>query len=305
MKGEAVSEVVGAVILISLSVLAIGLVILVLFAGPLPTNVPAFSGFITNSSKTVYITHEGGDTLYVGQFKILVDGNDTTYDFTKSLRSNMFSLGQVMNATLPYVPNHVVMVFNTSWGGGTVLLTADLAGMVPLSPPGWYSGAWLYRKKITIDHNKVAGSLNGFPVLLDRTDAAVGAKAQQPSGNDILFTSWDGTTRIPHEFESYTWNSGALVVWVMVPSLSPTTDTVIYMYYDNPAAPNQQDPASVWDANYVGVWHLNDTSGTTIKDSSSSANTGTTSGSPTLGTAGKIGSAIALHGSSPTNDLNS
>jgi hypothetical protein len=300
MKGEAVSEVIGAIILISLSVLAIGIIILVITSGPLPTSVPAFSGFITNSTKTVYITHEGGDTLYAGQFRILVDGNDTTYDFTKSLnKPTMFSVGQVMNATLTYMPSHVVVIFNTSWGGGTVLLTADLAGTVPFTPPGWYSGAWLNRKKITIDHTKVAGSLTGFPVLINRADATIGAKAQQPSGNDILFTSWDGTTKIPHEIESYNWNGGTMVIWVKVPSLSPTTDTVIYMYYDNPGATNQQSPSSVWDANYVGVWHLNETvpdesSAGTHVDSTSYGNNGAQNNNGQIG--GQIGGAQNFDG---------
>jgi hypothetical protein len=73
--------VVGAIILVAIAVVAMAIVVLVLVSGSLPTSVPSFSGLISNSSKTVYISHEGGDPLQIGQFKILVDGVDETWNF--------------------------------------------------------------------------------------------------------------------------------------------------------------------------------------------------------------------------------
>ena len=43
-----------------------------------------------------------------------------------------------------------------------------------------------------------------------------------------------------------------------VPNLSSISDTVLYMYFGNLAATNQEDVANVWDGNYVGVWHLDE-----------------------------------------------
>ena len=54
-----------------------------------------------------------------------------------------------------------------------------------------------------------------------------------------------------------------------VPTLSPASDTVLYVYYGNPAAANQQNPAGVWDANYEAVWHLSN--GTTLSGNDSTA----------------------------------
>jgi hypothetical protein len=269
VKDGAVSEVVGAILLIAISVLAIGIVILFFFSAPLPTSVPSFSGLVTNSSKTVYITHEGGDTLRVGQFRILVDGVDETYNFTKSIRGN-FSVGQVMNATLPRMPGRLVMVFNTSWGGETVLMSATLYGKMPFTPPGWYDGAWAYRKKMTIQGSKVTGPLTDFPVLVSRVDTDLQSDAQT-GGPDILFTSWDGTTKLPHEIEWFNKQSGSFTGWVKVPSLTSGTDTVLYVYYSNPGASNQQDPTGVWTNGFAGVWHLNESSGTRY-DSTSNNN---------------------------------
>jgi hypothetical protein len=260
VKAGAVSEVVGAIILISISVLAMGIVMLFFFSGPLPTSVPSFSGLVTNSSKIVYITHEGGDTLRVGRFRIYVDGVDETYNFTKSIRGN-FSVGQVMNATLPKWPQRVVMVFNTSWGGETVLISANLLGKLPFTPPGWYDGAWANRKKITIPGSMVTGSLTDFPVLVYRVDTQLQNSAQA-GGPDILFTSWDGTTKLPHEIEWFNKQSGSFTAWVKVPSLAAGSDTTIFVYYNNSAASNQQNPEGVWTNGYAGVWHLNESSGT-------------------------------------------
>jgi hypothetical protein len=263
VKGDGVSEVIGAIILISVAVLAIGIVILALFAGPLPTGVPAFSGLISISANTVYISHEGGDTLYPGQFKILVDGRDETYNFTKSL-NGPFSVGKVMNATLPAMPGRVVMVFNTSWGGGTVLLSADLNF--------WYSGNWLNREKITINKTMVSGSLTDFPVLISIGDPVGLKKHAQSDGDDILFTSWDGTTKLAHEIEFYDGNAGNLVAWVKVPLVTSASDTIIYMYYNNSAASSQQDKTAVWANGYQGVWHLIEATGATRYDSTGNHN---------------------------------
>ena len=136
MKTDGVSEVVGAMILVAIAGLAIAILLIVFLANPLPTNVPSFTGLISNSSKTIYISNEGGDPLLGGQYQILVDGIDQTYNFTKSLANpgNPFSLGMKMNYTATSMPKLVVVVFNTSWGGGTVLLSADLTKMVVASP---------------------------------------------------------------------------------------------------------------------------------------------------------------------------
>ena len=156
--------------------------------------------------------------------------------------------------------------------------------------PDWYNSSWSYRTKITIDHTKVANDLTDFPALVSTTSSNLSSKAQS-NGNDILFTQSDGTTKLNHEIESYTSSTGALVAWVKT-NLSSTTDTVLYMYYGNSGASNQQNATSVWDSNYGGVWHLTEINAI---DSTNNHNTGTASGSPTT-TNGKIGNAVNFTG---------
>ena len=163
---------------------------------------------------------------------------------------------------------------------------------------GWYSG-WQLRKAITIDATKVGSTgapHTNFPVLINLTsDSSLAARAQA-DGDDILFTSSDGTTKLSHEIEKYGSSTGELVAWVKVPSLSSSSNTVLYMYYGNDAAASQQDATNVWDSNYKGVYHLKETSGTTLNDSTSNTNIGTATNGAALNQTGQINVAISLDG---------
>lgn len=152
----------------------------------------------------------------------------------------------------------------------------------------WYNASWLYRKSITIDETKVSGSADhtSFPVLVDLTDSGLQANAQA-DGDDILFTSSDGTTKLDHEIELYTSGTGRLTAWVRIPTLDYNDNTVIYMYYGNAGASSQQNATGVWDSNYKGVYHLNESAVNYI-DSTSNANHGTT----TSGTVTQVGAKI-------------
>jgi hypothetical protein len=121
-----------------------------------------------------------------------------------------------------------------------------------------FDESWLYRKNITIDHTKVAGDLENFPILISYTDVDLRDKAQA-DGDDILFMNASGVgTRIFHEIESYDEIQGKLVAWVKIPELSSITDTVIWLYYGHINCTSQQFPTATWDQHYLNVQHLNE-----------------------------------------------
>ena len=154
----------------------------------------------------------------------------------------------------------------------------------------WYAtSGWLYRKAIAIDYTKVPNTDQvSFPVLVSlSSDPSLNAHARS-DGFDILFTSGDGTTKINYQRESYA--GGTLVAWVQIPTLSHTANTVIYMYYGNSAATDQQAAPSTWDANYMGVYHLNEaTAASNATESTSHVYTGTQANSPATVTAQMAG----------------
>ncbi|MCX6666611.1 MAG: DUF2341 domain-containing protein, partial [Euryarchaeota archaeon] len=164
----------------------------------------------------------------------------------------------------------------------------------------WWNTNWTYRKNITIDHIKVSGDLQNFPVLMNNISSDFTQHAQ-PDGDDFVFVDSTNTVLYNHEIESYDSVTGELLVWVNIASLSSTVDTVIWMYYGNPTCTNQQNPIGTWDSDYQMVQHLKDTTSSTTIDSTSNNNNGTKKAvnEPTE-SIGKIGKAQDLDG---TDDI--
>ena len=125
----------------------------------------------------------------------------------------------------------------------------------------WWNFSFSYRKEIIIDHTKVAANLTNFPVLLNLSaDASLVAHAQS-DGDDIVFMNYASGTKLNHEIELYNSSTGQLIVWVNVPYLSRTQDTVLYLYYGNDACGNQENSAETWGSHYRMVQHLSETTG--------------------------------------------
>jgi hypothetical protein len=166
-----------------------------------------------------------------------------------------------------------------------LLMTVFFATAITIKPVfgGWWDNNWQYRKMMTIDHTRVASSLNNFPVLVDLVSSDLASNAQA-DGDDIVFTD-NVETKLDHEIESYNNTDGHLVTWVNA-NLSSTVDTMLYLYYGNPGASNQENPLAVWDSGFKAVWHFDETSGT-VYDSTSNNNDGTYTGS-SQNAAGKI-----------------
>jgi hypothetical protein len=142
--------------------------------------------------------------------------------------------------------------------------TSSSPGDVKLAEPAeWYDTSWVYRKRISTDHTKVDDNLSNFPVLINLPSDPDLAAHAQGDGDDILFTSADGTTRLSHEIESFSAGTGQLIAWVKVPVLSSSTDTDIYMYYGNPGCGAQENATDVWDNSFKMVQHLDDSSAST------------------------------------------
>ncbi|MHA2040754.1 MAG: LamG-like jellyroll fold domain-containing protein [Candidatus Thorarchaeota archaeon] len=131
-----------------------------------------------------------------------------------------------------------------------------------------------FEKEITIDHTKVGSDLAGFPVLIDIYDTDLKTDVQA-DGDDIVFVR-DGWL-LNHEIELFEqdFNSSHahLIAWVRT-ELSSISDTVISMYYGNPTATSQENPAGVWDTSFSAIWHLSEDPASTVYDSTLNDNDG-------------------------------
>ncbi len=111
-----------------------------------------------------------------------------------------------------------------------------------------------YYRSITIDHTK-CGSVDTshYPLLFSTTNADLkvvgsGGKVQNSSGYDIGFYSDSAlTAKLDWEVEKYVSTSGLLIAWVRVPTLSVSSDVVIYLAYGDASI-------STFQGNVTGTW---------------------------------------------------
>jgi hypothetical protein len=147
-----------------------------------------------------------------------------------------------------------------------------------------------------------------FPVLISGmytylATMANGGSVTNANGYDIVFTSdAAGTNLLPYERESYN-ATGVVNLWVQVPVVSHTTDTVIYLWYGNSSVTtDQSNRIGTWDGSYKGVWHLGNGVVLSGTDSTANGNNGTISGA--TATTGKMDGGANFNGTSSHITLN-
>ncbi len=118
-----------------------------------------------------------------------------------------------------------------------------------------------FRRRITLTTPaNVTDDLSDFPVAIVITDDAHLRDNAQPDGADLLFITDDGTSFpnnvLKYEIESYDGDTGSLVAWVRIPTLTAASPTDIFLHYGDDSASDRQDPANTWPSSTIAVWHL-------------------------------------------------
>ena len=75
-QSEAVSEIIGVVLMISLVVIGVGIVSVVIIGQDTPVEIPSLSMIPASGETDLYLYHTGGDSLKRGEFFVRVDGLD-------------------------------------------------------------------------------------------------------------------------------------------------------------------------------------------------------------------------------------
>lgn len=201
-----------------------------------------------------------------------------------------------------------------------VTMVCRLAGQAsPARAAGesWLTG-WDQRIEITIDADKFDSTLTAFPVPIYISSASgqasddITAIFDEVGSNSkkIAVTESDGDTELYVEIEYWDATGETALVWASSStfSISDSSDTTLYIYYDNDHADNTThvgDPGGrpeVWTA-FTARWGMQDDPSTSDAiDSTSGGNDGVMGGSMTSGDliSGVIGKAIDFDGA---NDL--
>jgi hypothetical protein len=163
----------------------------------------------------------------------------------------------------------------------------------------WWNSDWQFRNSLTFDNSGQVDTLKNFPVLVTLNSTNFDYLKAKSDGSDLRFL--DGTNELNYHIEK--WNaSGDSYVWVNVSSiLAGSSSDYIWMYYGNPAAANTQDISGTYDTNFMGVWHLNETSGSPM-DATSYSNHGTIYNNVQMDLVGKVDGAADFEGDLADDD---
>jgi RHS repeat-associated protein len=214
--------------------------------------------------------------------------------------------------------NGTVATTITSWGAGSIVApvpTGATTGNVVVNASGVNSSGFSFtvsypnsyqdRRTIVLGRANVPNTdQTDFPVLISGVYSYLatvgnGGLVHNPSGYDIILSSDpEGATKLDHEIDGYNPVTGTVSLWVRIPTLSHTADTVIYLFYGNPSITvSQENKAGVWKNSYASVYHLGNGTTLGLTDSASAGYNLLGSASPV---SGKIGGGAAFNGNAST-----
>ncbi|UTH74479.1 DUF2341 domain-containing protein [Chromobacterium sp. IIBBL 290-4] len=140
----------------------------------------------------------------------------------------------------------------------------------------WWQEDWKFRKQIFIDTTPKGGNISApvgrAPVLMRLHSGNFSFDGANEKGSDLRFVAADGKTVLNHQIESFNPALGMATVWVDVPAIKPGERQEIWMYYGNKAAPDAANGQSVFDPNYVLVYHFGGGADAMPRDATAYAN---------------------------------
>lgn len=130
----------------------------------------------------------------------------------------------------------------------------DARSAVDAEPPDAEPVPTAFEKPITIHGGQVTGTLEDFPVYIELIDPDLEARATA-AGDDIFFVDAQANA-LDHEIQHWDADTGRLEAWVRIPELEQGSDVEIWLRYGEPDGVPAPDPAGVWQAGFVAVFHL-------------------------------------------------
>ncbi len=200
---------------------------------------------------------------------------------------------------------------NYAAGNGDTYTLIDLNAR-PATP--WWNSSYGGKRNLIILNNDTNGLPSGYPIHLHfdasttPTASDIYGSSQSANPGDDIRIVYQDTTEMPRYIANFT--SSQIDIWFNLQASigsNPTTDSTDYqLYYGDPNATtptwgiNDIIPEPT-DSNTLGLWHLQEGSGSSISDSSGNGHNGTASN---MGwTSGKFGPAGTFNGTNSVVNL--
>ena len=135
----------------------------------------------------------------------------------------------------------------------------------------WYDTDYDRRIEIEVDHTKIDSTLSNYPLYVDASDLPASFFANlNPGLTDIRASADDHATGLHLEVVEIDTTAQTGEIYILVPTVSSTVGTVVYLYYDYYFANAYSTPEAVW-ADYESVYHFNESDGTSNQPNSAYA----------------------------------
>lgn len=122
-----VSELIGAILLITITVMAVSVIGVMLLSQQGPQEIPNIN-FMTGTNAAqdhLYLYHNGGDTLTSGEFAVVLDGQTMRTDYSISDGSSNWSVGTNLVLSITSPPKTVGLVYTGGRTGNVLLRSAS------------------------------------------------------------------------------------------------------------------------------------------------------------------------------------
>lgn len=130
MQNDAVSEVIGSVLLISLVVLAVVIVGVGILSQPPPVKIQELNVIAGNNTTTLFLFHDGGDAMMPGEYFLQID-DDRIYPDTP------WRIGDTLDIPITMMPERI-QIISMRGGQETLIRTVDTGevtgGGQPITP---------------------------------------------------------------------------------------------------------------------------------------------------------------------------
>lgn len=179
---------------------------------------------------------------------------------------------RIQRATATRLQRFAILLALAALASAQALLAGprDGGSRLPAQPTAvsWLDTPWTYRMSLTVDPDSLgAGTLFNFPVALHLGPAQAHVfDHSRADGGDLRVTGPDGMTPLPVEVVGFDPGTSSAEIWFEADSLSKTRNT-FYLYYGNDQAGPPVQDGSVWNSDYVAVYHFAEDPGAgTLRD---------------------------------------
>jgi hypothetical protein len=272
----------------------------------------------TSAAQTITLTNGGPNSLAITGIAM---GGTNPGDFAQTNNCPAtVAVSGTCTISVTFTPTaanarSAAVVITDNGAGSPQSAALNGTGVAP-PPPTWPNG-YMYQATFTVAAGQAPGTQTNFPALISGTfsdfattvnGGRISNTCEQTVGNnltavpcDLIFTSdAAGTVPLSWEFENWTPATGAVNIWVNVPTLN--SGTVIYAWYGKPSVDTfQTTPSATWNNSFMAVYHLKENPAGTapqLNDSTANGNSATMNGAVLASQQqpGEIGGSVNFEG---------